>query len=507
VGFLPKPKIIKFSELWGVEAGRRSYTDMLKMAGGGRGAGRSGGAGGGRGGGRVPPVAAAANKAVSSSLGGMADLTPIKTEFPQSLVQNLGAAGQGMFPMNPNMWNMPLNQWSQFFGNQQIPPAGFNPMMMMPPGIVPNLPQSNSQGSSASLVPTQQQQASGNSKNKKKIQKGAASHGSKNSGERAGNSMQLSIPSGPGPILDPKFRNVTCYNCGELGHYVGLCTRIKRCFICSKTGHHMDNFLIWYNLLPTAQYWGSANPGLGFFHVEVEGPEAVQWINMDNVGVVVIKDGEISAEELEKNFNDMWKVNWFWQIKQIGLKKILVRFPPSKRINELVEYPCINLKKEGVVIYFENWEGEAEPFEEFQEVWVKICGIPAKWLTWKTICQVSTTLGVLVNIDWHGIFRSFYKDVRVKVSVRDKTKIPSNKLFEMEQCFFLINFVVENEGETIDVDEGDDEDPGQSNEGDKIDEEADIGDDFKALDKGQSWWKWQQNGNIPFFPYWWKKCT
>jgi hypothetical protein len=41
-----------------------------------------------------------------------------------------------------------------------------------------------------------------------------------------------------------------------------------------------------------------------------------------------------------------------------------------------------------------------------------------------------------VNIDWHGIFRSFYLEVRVKVAVRDKAKIPSNKLFEMEQCFF-----------------------------------------------------------------------
>jgi hypothetical protein len=166
---------------------------------------------------------------------------------------------------------------------------------------------------------------------------------------------------------------------------------------------------MWYTLLPTAQYWGSANPGLGFFHVEVEGPEAVQWLNMDNVGVVVVNDGEIFAVELDKNFNDMWKVNWFWNISQIGPKKFLVRFPPSKRIKELVEYPSINLKKEGVVIYFENWEGEAEPFEEFQEIWVKIIAIPAKWLTWKTICKVSTTLGVLVNIDWQGIFRSFYK--------------------------------------------------------------------------------------------------
>jgi hypothetical protein len=58
--------------------------------------------------------------------------------------------------------------------------------------------------------------------------------------------------------------------------------------------------------------------------------------------------------ELEKCFNDMWKVNWFWQIGQLGPKKFLVRFPPSKRVKELLEYPSINLKKDGVVIYFVN---------------------------------------------------------------------------------------------------------------------------------------------------------
>jgi hypothetical protein len=55
-----------------------------------------------------------------------------------------------------------------------------------------------------------------------------------------------------------------------------------------------------------------------------------------------------------------------------------VRFPPSKKIKDLVEYPSINLKKKGVNVSFVNWEGEAEPFEEFQEVWVKIEGIPYK---------------------------------------------------------------------------------------------------------------------------------
>jgi hypothetical protein len=71
------------------------------------------------------------------------------------MMQQMGA-GQGMFPvLQPNMWNLPMNQWPQFFGNQQMPQAGFNPMMMVPQGITPNLPQSNSQGSSASMVPSQ----------------------------------------------------------------------------------------------------------------------------------------------------------------------------------------------------------------------------------------------------------------------------------------------------------------------------------------------------------------
>ncbi|KAM0880628.1 hypothetical protein ACQ4PT_033462 [Festuca glaucescens] len=423
------------------------------------------------------------------SQGTSAEQAVVKTEFPQAMIQQLGAAAPGMFPMmQPNMWNVPMSQWSQFYGNQQIPPAAFNPMMMMPQGFTPNVPQSsNSQGSSVSLNnPSQQQQSSGGGKNKKKSQKAHISEGGKPGVDKSGSNTQLVVASGPGPILDPKFKNVICYNCGEPGHYGGLCTRVKRCFICSRIGHHMDSCHMWYTPLPTAQYWGSANPGLGFFHVEVEGLEAVQWLHMDNVGIVVVKEGEISANELEQNFNEMWKVNWFWQIRQIDSKKFLVRFPPSKRIKELVEYPSINLKKKGVVVYFINWEGEAEPFEEFQEVWVKIVGIPAKWLTWKTICQVSIALGVLVIIDWHGIFRSFYKEVRVKVSVRDKSKIPANKLFEMEQCFFLIDFSVESEGDAIDVDD-DEDDPDQNNNEDKIEEEDDLGEDFQDLDKSKKY--------------------
>jgi hypothetical protein len=54
----------------------------------------------------------------------------------------------------------------------------------------------------------------------------------------------------------------------------------------------------------------------------VEGPAAVQWLNMDNMGIVVINEGEISEEELEQNFNEMWKVKWFWHIRTLSEKKV-----------------------------------------------------------------------------------------------------------------------------------------------------------------------------------------
>jgi hypothetical protein len=59
-------------------------------------------------------------------------------------------------------------------------------MMMVPQGLAPNIPQQNSQSSSASLIPSQQQ-PSGSTKSKKKNQKGDVSDGSKNSGDKVGN--------------------------------------------------------------------------------------------------------------------------------------------------------------------------------------------------------------------------------------------------------------------------------------------------------------------------------
>jgi hypothetical protein len=139
--------------------------------------------------------------------------------------------------------------------------------------------------------------------------------------EKAADTNQMKKANAPGGSVssngltfDMKFKGVICYNCGERCHYVGMCQRQKKCFICGSHMHHMDKCPEWYRSVPMAQFYGSANTGLGFFHVEVDKPAAVAWLNLDNVGIAVV-DGDITMDELKQNFSEIWKTNWPWQMR------------------------------------------------------------------------------------------------------------------------------------------------------------------------------------------------
>lgn len=80
-----------------------------------------------------------------------------------------------------------------------------------------------------------------------------------------------------------------------------------------------------------------------------------------------------------------------------------------------------------------------------EETWIVIEGLPPKWISWNIISQISTMLGVLVNVDWHTIFRSFYEKVRIQVAVRDSTKIPRDRMVEIHHELYLLKFTVESE--------------------------------------------------------------
>jgi hypothetical protein len=108
-----------------------------------------------------------------------------------------------------------------------------------------------------------------------------------------------------------------------------------------------------------------------------------------------------------------------------------------------------------------------------EETWVKVEGIPPKFLSWRVMMRVSTSLGIPIDVDWHEIFRSFYKVLKVKVAVRDVTKIPTSRLMEFGGRNFMLSLSVCHDpvGDEVNDDGDDPDDEQDGDNGNKITEE------------------------------------
>ncbi|KQK18090.1 hypothetical protein BRADI_1g38683v3 [Brachypodium distachyon] len=254
--------------------------------------------------------------------------------------------------------------------------------------------------------------------------------------------------------MDPRYKDLICFNCGGPGHYVNNCARPKLCFMCGNVGHHMDNCLAWGREIPMAQFIGSANNGLGFVHVNVDEKASTKWLNMSNCGIIAVTHGSISVKELGECMEATWDSSWPWQVRQLEEKSFLLRFPPTKRVEDLVGLPSINLREgqdnQRVTVKILAWDGDTPDVGELTEIWLQIKGIPPKWYTWRVIAHISKHFELLTDVDWSEIFKSFYETVRVKLAVRNPSKIPAERLIVLKKKFYLLQFTVA--WDNIDID-------------------------------------------------------
>lgn len=188
--------------------------------------------------------------------------------------------------------------------------------------------------------------------------------------------------------VEGKAPKVDCFNCSESGHFSSDCPKSKVCHIYKSALHEAAKCSEWEKPMEMVEYYGSANSGLGFFRVDVveRDDRHWSWIQFENCAIIGIEEAEMSKEEIEASLRNIFDMDWDWQLKQLDEFSYITRFPPHKKIKDIVysEIIYLPLGKEGVLGFLKAWNGEIEAHDELVDIWVQVRGIPPKWSDWIT---------------------------------------------------------------------------------------------------------------------------
>lgn len=200
-----------------------------------------------------------------------------------------------------------------------------------------------------------------------------------------------------------KSLDVVCFNCGDVGHFSTTCVKARCCFICKREDHVVEACPEWKKNHNAAQFYGSACHGLGFYHIDVEprGNRFNHWKGLENYGIITIEQGEVSEEQLIVHDKKLFDDKWDWKLRLAEDYIYITRFPPHKRVENLVIGKMSLFPLEGLdaVASLKPWNGDVEPVSTLEKVWVQMKGIPPKWADWWVIRDVASSIGLLLEVD------------------------------------------------------------------------------------------------------------
>jgi hypothetical protein len=129
-------------------------------------------------------------------------------------------------------------------------------------------------------------------------------------------------------------------------------------------------------------------------------------------------------------------------------------------VQDLIEFRAFDVEADYITVKIMPSDMEVVALSDLIEVWLIVKGIPPRWCARKMFAQMASVYGILMDIHRIVLFKSLYASVRMKVAVRDVSKVPSRKIVEMAQRLYMPTFILEG---VVDVSsDGNDNPPGPS---------------------------------------------
>jgi hypothetical protein len=97
--------------------------------------------------------------------------------------------------------------------------------------------------------------------------------------------------------------------------------------------------------------------------------------------VVVVKKGTTTVANLEMILTAIFckTKKWLWQIRELDPNSLLVRFPPWKKVHDLIEFLAFDLEAGSMTVKIVSWDMEVAVMSDLTQICLTVKGIPPKF--------------------------------------------------------------------------------------------------------------------------------
>jgi hypothetical protein len=188
-------------------------------------------------------------------------------------------------------------------------------------------------------------------------------------------------------------------------------------------------------------FWaGFGVDGRGFTCCEV--PEEELLSPAPNAAMVILEEGDLSAEQLEDELKDLVEEDWEWRVRKINQTDFAMFFPSKESLRMAIRGGGLTLPTTKLHIIVTSNAGDPAAVEQLEECWVKLFDVPPPFRQAVRILLATRELGRPIAVDESSL-DSPLDPVRVLIGCRVPVQLPPFFILFVNSQGFMVRIVRE----------------------------------------------------------------